>query len=206
MVMDYYQGYEDAMRQARVRRGTGVAGFVTRLIFSVLYSAFVYAPLLILGYFVATRISHLYSNDLFIKCGLTITISYLLFALIYFLKGVLIGLRNSGRHSWILLWVLCVTVACGTQALLVQAWLDNVFISRSIANYELWSWIGAALVALMIYSHYRFLTNVAPRSVFWSYQFGFWAFQSMANTAQKGEPRKSTRYFENAPMKVSYKR
>lgn len=204
--MDYYQGYEDAMRQVRVRRGTGVAGFVTRLIFSVLYSAFVYAPLLILGYIVATRISHLYSNDLLIKCGLTIIISYLLFALIYFLKGVLIGLRNNGRHSWFLLWILCVTVACGSQAVLVQAWLENVFSSRSIANYELWSWIGAAIVGLIIYSHYRFLTNVAPRSVFWSYQFGFWAFQSMANTAQKAEPRKSTRYFENAPMKVSYKR
>lgn len=193
------------MRQVRVRRGT-VAGFVTRLIFSVLYSAFVYAPLLILGYFVATRISHLYSNDLFIKCGLTIIISYFLFALIYFLKGILIGLRNCGRHSWILLWILCVTVACGTQALLVQAWLDNVFISRSIANYELWSWIAAGLLASIIYSHYRFLTNVAPRSVFWSYQLGFWAFQSVANTAQKDEPQKSTHYFENAPMRISYKK
>ena len=196
------------MRQSRARRGTGVAGFVTGLIFSVLYSAFVYAPLLILGYFVAiaTRVSHLYSNDLFIKCGLTIIISYLLFALIYFLKGALIGLRNSGCHSWILLWILSVTVACGTQAVLVQIWLENVFSDRSIAHYELWSWIGAGLVALIIYSHYRFLTNIAPRSVFWSYQFGFWAFRSMANTAKKGEPRKSTRYFENAPMKVSYKK
>ena len=171
--MDYYQGYEDAMRQSRVRLGTGAAGLVTRLIFSVLYSAFVYAPLLILGYFVATGISHLYSNDLFIMCGLTVTISYLLFALIYFLKGVLIGLRNSGRHSWFLLWILCVTVACGTQAVLVQTWLESIFSNRSIANYELWSWIGAGLVALIIYSHYRFLTNIAPRSVFWSYQFGF---------------------------------
>lgn len=184
------------MRQARVRRGTGAAGFVTRLIFSVLYSAFVYAPLLILGYFVATGISQLYSNDLFIKCGLTIIISYLLFALIYFLKGILIGLRNNGRHSWFLLWILCVTVACGVQAAIVQAWLENVFSSRSIANYELWSWIGAGLVASIIYSHYRFLINVAPRSVFWSYQFGFRALRSKANTYQDCEPRKSERYFE----------
>ena len=204
--MDYYQGYEDAMRQVRVRRGTGVAGFVTRLIFSVLYSAFVYAPLLMLGYFAATRTSHLYSNDLFIKCGLTITISYLLFALIYFLKGILIGLRNSGRHSWFLLWILCVTLACGVQAVLVQAWLENVFSGRTIANYELWSWIGAGLIGLIIYSHYRFLTNVAPRSVFWSYQFGFQILRAIAKTAQNGEPRKSTSYFGNAPMKVSYKR
>lgn len=204
--MDYYQGYEDAMRQVRVRRGTGVAGFVTRLIFSVLYSAFVYAPLLMLGYFAATRTSHLYSNDLFIKCGLTITISYLLFALIYFLKGILIGLRNSGRHSWFLLWILCVTLACGVQAVLVQAWLENVFSNRSIANYALWSWIGAGLVALIIYSHYRFLTNVAPRSVFWSYQFGFRVLQTLTKVSGRWEPRISTSYFENAPMKVSYKK
>lgn len=204
--MDYYQGYEDAMRQSRVRRGTGAAGFVTRLIFSVLYSAFVYAPLLILAYFLVTRISHLYSNDLFIKCGLTVTISYLLFALIYFLKGVLIGLRNSGRHSWFLLWILCVTVACGTQAVLVQAWLANVFSGRNIANYELWSWIAAGLVASIIYSHYRFLTNVAPRSVFWCYQFGFRPLQTRTKVSGRSEPRMSTSYFENAPMKVSYKK
>jgi hypothetical protein len=204
--MDYYQGYEDAMRQSRVRRSIGLAGFVTRLIFSLLYSAFVYIPLLVLSYYLATRISDSYSNDLFIKSGLTILICYLLFATIYFLKGLLIGLRNRGRNSWFILWMLCVVLTCGAQAVLAQTQLENVFGSRGIANYELWSWLGAALVGLIIYSHYQFLTNVAPRSVFWSYQFGFWAFQSMSNIAQKDEPRKSTRYFENAPMKVSYKK
>jgi hypothetical protein len=204
--MDYYQGYEDATRQSRVRRGIGLTGFVTRMIFSLLYSAFIYIPLLVLSYWLATTISDSYSNDLFIKSGLTILICYLLFALIYFLKGLLIGLRNSGRNSWFVLWMLCVVLTCGAQAVLAQAQLENIFSSRSIANYELWSWLGAALVGLIIYSHYQFLTNVAPRSVFWSYQFGFRAFQSLSNIAQKDEPRKSTRYFENAPMNVSYRK
>jgi hypothetical protein len=204
--MDYYQGYEDAMRQSRVRRGIGLTRFVTRLIFSLLYSAFVYIPLLVLSYYLATRISDSYSNDLFIKSGLTILICYLLFAFIYFLKGLLIGLRNSGRNLWFVLWMLCVAVTCGAQAVLVQSWLENIFAGRSIVNYELWSSLVAGLVALIIYSHYQFLTNVAPRSVFWSYQFGFWAFLSMANTAQKGEPQKSAHYFGNVPMKVTYKK
>ena len=140
------------MRQSRVRRGIGLTGFVARLIFSILYSTFIYIPLLVLSYFIATRIYDSYSNDLLITSGLTILICYLLFALIYFLKGLLIGLRNSGRNSWLVLWVLCVVLTCGSQAVLVQSWLENTFASRGIANYELWSLIGAALVGLIIYT------------------------------------------------------
>lgn len=206
--MDYYQGYEDAMRQARVTRSTGLIGILFRTIVSISYSAFVYVPLLIFSYYIAGKLSSLYSNDLFIKIALTIIVAYLLFSFVYFLKGILIGMRNNGRILWVAIWSLCVILTCGIQAVFGQILLEDFFQARHIANYQVWSWIGACAIVILIYSHYQFLTNMAPRSVFWSYQIGFAIVQATSRKDIKLNiaPKKSVSYFENAPMKVSYKK
>jgi hypothetical protein len=206
--MDYYQGYEDAMRQARITRGAGLLGFFIRTIISILYSAFVYVPLLAFSYSLVTKISPLYSNDIYIKVGLTGIVAYLLFSFVYFLKGVLIGLRNNRQIIWIAVWIICVIATCGIQAILGQNFLESLFRDRHIANYELWSWIGASAIIILIYSHYQFLSNVAPRSVFWCYKTGFSMIQPRCARESNitRVPKKSTSYFDNALMKVSYKK
>src|SRR5687768_2981629 len=125
--MDYYQGYEDAMRQTRVTRSQGLIGFLLRSIVSILYGAFVYVPLLMLGYFLASRISIYYSNDIVIKCGLTVVFTYVLFAAIYFLKGMVIGMKHNSRHWWVVLWAICVTITCGVQTILAQSLFEDYF-------------------------------------------------------------------------------
>lgn len=204
--MDYYQGYEDAMRQARVNRSSGLIGFLLRSIMSIFYSAFVYVPLLMMGYFMATALSRFYSSDVFIKMGLTMALSYLLFSFIYFIKGVMIGLRNTGRLGWLALWLLCVILTCGAQVIIGQNLLADFFTSRQIANAELWSWAGATSLLILIYSHYQFLTNIAPSVVFWSYRLGFLSVKTKNGSHKKGAPHKSKAYFENAPMTVSFKK
>jgi hypothetical protein len=208
MLMDYHQGYEDAMRQARVSRGAGLLGFFIRTIISTLYSAFVYVPLIAFSYFLVSKISALYSNDIYIKVGLTAIVAYLLFSFVYFLKGVLIGLRTNRQIIWIAVWLICVIATCGLQAILGQNLLESFFRVRQIANYEVWSWIGASAILILIYSHYQFLSNVAPRSVFWSYKIGFVMIQPRCPGKSNINrlPKKSTSYFDNAPMKVSYKK
>lgn len=206
--MDYYQGYEDAMRQARVTRSAGLLGFVIRTILSILYSVFVYAPLLVLSYFLVNEISALYSNDVYIKIGLTAIVAYLLFSFVYWLKGILIGLRTNGQSLWIVVWAICVMATCGIQAIIGQNLLETFFRERQIANYDVWSWIGASAILILIYSHYQFVSNVAPRSVFWSYKAGFAMIQPRfpRGSTINSVPKKSTSYFDNAPMKVSYKK
>lgn len=204
--MDYYQGYEDAMRQARASRTTGLAGIVFRLILSLIYGAFSYVPLLIAAYLIANKMSDLYSNDVFIKISLTVTIAYILFSFVYFLKGLLIGLRSASRHVWVVIWIVCVLATCGVQFFLVQSQLEILFEARRVANNVVWSWVGAGAVAVLIYSHYQFLTNVAPRSVFWSYQIGFSVVQRAKKSESTAKPLRSLRYFENAPMKVSFRK
>jgi hypothetical protein len=204
--MDYYQGYEDAMRQARASRGSGLLGSIARLLISVLYSAFIYVPLLIFGYYLANQMSPLYSGDIFIKVALTLLIAYLLFASIYFLKGILIALRSGGRFSWILIWILCVMFTCAIQTVIAQSWFEDFLAGTNLSHYEIWSWFGSAIIAFIIYSHYRFLTNVAPRSVFWSYELGFLFGNNYNKGGDAVKAHKSVNYFENAPLKVSYKR
>jgi len=204
--MDYYQGYEDAMRQARATRSTGLTSIFIGTLFSILYSAFVYLPLLILSYIIANKIHWLYSNDIFIKIGLTVACFYLMLSFIYFLKGAVIGMRINGRKAWILLWVLCVVVTCAVQAIIAHSLLQDFFEARGIANFEVWSWLGAAALGILIYSHYRFLTNVAPRAVFWSYRIGFSIVQSNTTSESQMKPQRSTTYFHNAQMRVSFKK
>jgi hypothetical protein len=198
--MDYYQGYEDAMRQARVRRNSGL------IVISILYGAFIYVPLLLFGYWLANKISPLYSSDTIIRFALTSIFAFLSFAIIYFIKGLLIGLRTRGQSLWLILWVLCVLLTSGIQSYMAQSLLENFFHSKNVANAEMWSWLGAALVALLIYSHYQFLSNVAPRSVFWSYRLGFFSARQRAATFDKVRPLKSDSYFQNAPMKISHRK
>jgi hypothetical protein len=204
--MDYYQGYDDAMTQARVSRNTGLFGFIGRIIFSLLYAAFIYVPLLMLGYWTANTMSTVYSNDIIIKSGLTVGFAYLFFAFVYFMKGLLIGFRTSKRFAWILICAICVIMTAGSQSLVAQSFLENFFSSRNVSNYLVWSWAGAGVVALVICSHYQFLTNVAPRSIFWSYQLGFNFSKVKAAKNENSLPQKSVSFFENGPMKVTYKK
>jgi hypothetical protein len=201
--MDYFQGYEDAMRQARVTRNTGLLSFLFRIIISFLYNAFIYVPLLALSYLLVNKMSFLYNNDIIIKSGLTVIICYLLFAFICFLKGILIGLRNTSRLTWILVWFCCVAVTCGIQVLLTQWQLESWFSSRGVNNHYIWSWLGGLAVGAIIYSHYRFLSNIAPRSVFWSYAMGCGLIKSSKVSMT---PNRSPAFFDNTPMKVSFKR
>jgi len=204
--MDYYQGYEDAMRQASASRTTGLAGIVFRLILSLIYGAFIYVPLLIAAYLIANKMSDLYSDDVFIKISLTVTIAYILFSFVYFLKGLLIGLRSASRYAWMVIWIVCVLATCGVQFFLVQSQLEILFEARRVANNVAWSWVGAGAVALLIYSHYQFLTNVAPRSVFWAYRLGFLAVRTSKPMINSTKPESSVSYFQNAPMKVSFRK
>lgn len=208
--MDYYQGYEDAMGQARASRTSGLVGLVVRMSLSLFYGAFIYVPLLIIAYLLADKLSTYYSSDVYIKIAFTLTLGYFLFATVYFHKGLLIGFKCIGNYLWIPVWAFCVVITCGYQFFLTQELLEDFLEGRLIANYQFWSWLGAGAATLLIYSHYQFLTNVAPRSVFWSYHLGF---QISTVIGKKKNGKRNTeqavmshKYFENAPMKVSYKR
>jgi hypothetical protein len=205
--MDYYQGYDDGIYQARASRSTGLVGFLFRLFLSIVWGAFVYVPLLMLGYWIASNMSSLYSDEMLIKIPLTLLFAYMGFGLIYFLKGMLISLKASRRTWWILIWLLCVVATCGFQFFFVQYNLEEFLGNRNVAHFTAWSWVGASVVAILIYGHYKFITNIAPVSVFPFFNAGFKVMAIPSTpTERKNLPLKSAAYFENAGMTISYRK
>jgi hypothetical protein len=205
--MDYQQGDYDGIYQARGTRSVGLIGFVFRLFLSIVWGSFVYTPLLMLGYWAASKMSSFYTNETLIKIPLMLLVAYLVFALIYFMKGVSVSMKASGKRWWIPFWILCVLVTCGLQFFFVQYNLEEFLRYRGVSHFQTWSWIGAALVAILIYSHYKFLTNIAPGSVFPFFNAGFqMARRPSKAPITKDVPTKSAAYFENVKMTVSYRK
>ena len=205
--MDYYQGYDDGIYQGRASRSTGLVGFLFRLVLSLVWGAFVYIPLLMLGYWIASNMSSLYSDEMLIKIPLTLLFAYMGFGLIYFLKGMLISLRASKKSSWILLWLVCVVATCGFQFFFVQYSLEEFLGNRNVAHFTMWSWLGAMLVSALIYGHYKFLTNIAPGSVFPFFNAGFKvALKYVKATKSNAFATRSMSFLDNSKMTVTYRK
>jgi hypothetical protein len=205
--MDYYQGYQEGYLQARSNaRYYSIGGWLVQTVLSLIYLAVVLLPLLMIAYTIAETISITYSNNPIIKIGLTLGFTYLLYSILYVLKGVMIGLRDIKHKMWIPIWIVCIIFTCGLQILISQYQLQDYFNSKNVANSPVWSWLGSMSLGILIYSHYSFLTNIAPRSVFWAYKTGFYLGSVFGAKPTQNVPEKSRTLFGNAQMKVSFRK
>lgn len=206
--MEYYQGYQDGYWQAKSNaRYHAVGGSLIHIIFTVIHLGVVLLPLLWIAFSTAEAIKHTYSNDTVIKIALIAFFTYLMYSMLFLLKGIIIGLREFKKGIWVLLWVVCLIFTCGLQIYICQYQLENYFSSQAIANATFWSWAASVILGFLVYSHYSFLTNIAPRSVFWPYKFGFDTIKSIySNNGQNIFPEKSRTLFGNAKMKVTYRK
>lgn len=132
------------------------------------FGAFIYT-----GYLLSQKLLGEDSSKLKIW-GSTILFTYLLFCFIFFLKGIIIGLRSKNRKLWILPWVVCIFLCCIVPAFLVQSAVSIMF--NPAQQQQLWytaiSW-GVFLLSLFyIYGIYQFKTPNAPRVLYWSFSLG----------------------------------
>jgi hypothetical protein len=208
--MEYYEGYYDGLRQRRMGLIRGLLfSYLFRTVITLIYLGIVYLPLLLISYGIADKFAQTYSNTFFVKIPLIFIIAYALYAVLYFLKGILIALKANRYKAWIPLLVFCVLVSCGLQVLVVQVQLQDFFYSRPaepINNYKFWSWLGALAIGAVVYRHYKFLTNISPKSIFWAYDKGVKTGLSYSGAATPIVAKKSEELLYNAEMKVSYRR
>ena len=104
----------------------------------------------------------------------TLLFTYLIFCIIYFFKGMVIGLRTRSSNLWVMPWLTCVLICCVVPALIVQSLVIGMFHLTERQN--IWSlgisW-GAFLISLVyIYGIYQFKTPTAPRILKWIYALG----------------------------------
>lgn len=205
--MNYYQGYDDGYWEGRNSVGRNhFAGWLVSSIIGALFQLVIFSPLLMLGYWLADHLHSAYSNDWTIKVALVIFFSYILYAILYFLKGMIIRLRDLKRKWWVVVWFCCVALTCGLQILIVQYQLEGYFHARRIANYSLWSLAGSLAVGAFVYLHYSFLTNIAPRSVFWAYKTGAGLIGIIYRGQSSPLALRSRTFFGNTRMKVSFRK
>ncbi|MBT2621877.1 hypothetical protein [Chryseobacterium sp. ISL-6] len=106
--------------------------------------------------------------------GFSLLFTYLIFSIIYFLKGTIIGLRARKRMLWLLPWTICVLLCCIAPAFIIKSLVANLF--SSTERESIWcillSWGAFVFFSLYIYGLYRFKTPTAPKILSWSYGLG----------------------------------
>jgi hypothetical protein len=98
------------------------------LFFWVIKTAAIYGPFLYAGYLIANKLA--LENKWYFVFAL-ITIAYLLVCFIYWLKGMLIALRQKGNELWLVLFAVCVIISCVLPALFIKAMVETTFFHLS---------------------------------------------------------------------------
>lgn len=103
-----------------------------------------------------------------------ILFTYVIFCIIYFFKGTVIGLRTKNNKLWILPWVVCVLICCIIPAVIAKALVSAMFdfTEQQGVFYNVLTWGTFIFSALYIYDVYQFKTYGAPRVLYWSYALG----------------------------------
>ena len=158
-------------------------GYMSKAV-KFLFQAFLLSPVLIAGMFVAVIVIQYVlgikdSPSLFFL--FTAGFSYLIYCLVFFLKGLMLALKSNGRPFWVLLYVLCIGITCILPFFFIYQLFSSFSEKNPQSEQELMIW-GVALgglVSYLAYQKYKFLTDIAPRSVFWAYNAGFKAGRSI---------------------------
>lgn len=147
----------------------GVAGvFILILKMAAIFGIFFYA-----GFLLSQKLWGEETNK-FKIWGFSILLTYLIFCIIYFLKGTIIGLQTNNRKLWILPWVICVLLCCIVPSFIVKSFVTGMFnpTERQGILCIGFSWGVFILFSLYIYGIYQFKTPTAPKVLYWSYAWG----------------------------------
>lgn len=136
-----------------------------------LFKTLTYSPLLLSSYSIAYGI--LKKEDTAILwIGLIMICSIILYLLLYFLKGMLIGLKSYGNWLWVPIFITCTLF---TSVLPVWIVFDDITATLAVFSKpadEKLALIASIAVGFCFYSRFHFLTNMAPQFAFPFFQMG----------------------------------
>ena len=147
----------------------GIAGvFIFVLKMAAIFGMFFYA-----GFLLSQKLWEEETNN-FKFWVFSLLFTYLLFCIIYFFKGTVIGLREKNRKLWIVPWAFCVLICCIIPAIVVKAVVSSMFDygEQQGPFYLGLTWGAFICCSLYMYGIYQFKTHAAPRVLYWSYALG----------------------------------
>lgn len=138
-----------------------------------LLKVLVYFPLILTSYII---VSSMMKKEVTSLLGLAVVIlvSFILYLLVYFLKGMLICLKSNHKLLWILLFIICVVFTCVLPVYLVLDPIGSLVKSSTHSGNpnSAFKWIFSLAFGVYVYFRYDFLTNKAPSIAFPAYQAG----------------------------------
>lgn len=174
---DAYLGESEEEYTARtneeVQSSTGILFMLVTLFVFIFKIAVAFGIFIYAGYSLSQKILGEEINK-FKICGFTLLFTYLIFCIIYFFKGLIIGLHSKNRKLWILPWVICIVLCCVFPAFVVKTLVIGMFDPTQRQNILCLglSWGAFILSLVYIYGIYQFKTPPAPRILHWSYALG----------------------------------
>jgi|GEM_PF-769377 len=142
--------------------------FLFLLKIAAIFGVFIYA-----GYLLSQKMLGDGADKLKIW-GFALFFTYLIFGIIYFLKGIVVGLRQREKKLWILPWLICVLLCCAFPAFFIRSAFSGMF--NPAQQKEIWytiiSWGVFGISLVYIYNIYQFKTPSAPQIIYWSYRLG----------------------------------
>ena len=147
-------------------------------VLALFFRCLVFSPLVLTGYWITSRLLDQHTSGLW--CILSIAVqSCLLYSFVYFLKGILVGLKKTGSWLWVFVWLPLVLYTC-----ILPVWFVYHPIVQYVHDPEL-AWFISILFGCYIYTRYRFHSNITPRVVYPMYQAGINAVVSLLNSPFK---------------------
>ena len=162
-----------ARKRGESESATGLMFAVVKVFIFVLKAAAVFGVFLYAGFLLSQKLWK-EDTDNFKIWGFSLLFTYLIFSIVYFLKGTIIGLRTRKRMLWMLPWSICVLLCCVAPAFIVKSLVAGMF--SPTERESIWciafSWGAFVLFTLYIYGLYQFKTPTAPNVLRWSYALG----------------------------------
>ena len=164
--------------------------FAFAVTIKVLLKIIVYSPLIFLSWLITKKLLTP-NTDKLIWLGLMLILSVAFYFIIYFLKGMLIGLKHNRNFLWMPLFICCVVLTCVLPVWIVFAPLETFFNKYTDANQQLLTWICALSFGFYVYSKYHFLSNIAPAKAFPYYQRGIIVTNHLLSFSKSFNAKKS---------------
>ena len=140
-------------------------------IVKIIIRFFIYSPLVCTGFLITTKILDRNASAL-LWIAMIVLLAYILFLIVYFIKGIIVGLYSNNNLLWIPIFLACVGYACILPAWFLYASIQAMVIKLH-GNNLIAIFLDTAF-GIFIYLRYQFLTNSAPKVAFPFYSAGLY--------------------------------
>lgn len=172
----YFLDEEKAERKAMERPNKAAAkntGMLLSILFKLVFGALSWTSGLITAYLILKGFKSFEPIPIWQKVLLIIGTAYVINSILFFLKGIMVALRSSGKKIWLLLWLISCCFVCLPPAIPAYIIVDSYFTSIKGGNFsKAWSVIAGGLIAFIVYFNFGLGTIGTPKLFAWAFKTG----------------------------------